>query len=119
MSNTTLYGIPNCDTVRKAKNWLTKNNIDYRFHDFRKDGLQDSTLDSWLKQLELSKIVNKRSTSWKQLSDNEKQAVLDENLDLVKNILMQHPTLIKRPVLEANTNVTCGFNNDEYQNIFS
>lgn len=118
---TTLFGIPNCDTVKKARVWLDKHNIEHHFHDFRKDGLEKTQAQKWLDALGAEKVVNKRSTTWKQLSDAEKEQALSGDSAA---LLIQYPTLIKRPVLETgskttNSNVSVGFKPDQYQSIFS
>ena len=111
-----LYGISNCDTVKKAKNWLDTQNIDYSFHDFRKDGLDAKIIDQWLKTTAWDKILNKRSTSWRNLETSIQQSVKAEN---ITELLVKNPTLIKRPVLDVNDIITIGFNSDTYQGIFN
>ena len=71
-----LYGISNCDTVKKAKNWLETNNLDYRFHDFRKQGLETETVQDWLNQIPWDKLLNKRSTTWRNLDTEVQQREL-------------------------------------------
>ncbi|MBN2865495.1 MAG: arsenate reductase [Thiotrichales bacterium] len=109
-----LYGISNCDTVRKARKFLEKNNIEFTFHDFRKDGFDLETFNKWLQLQPLDCLVNKRSTSWKQLSDNQKQGLTDGS-DLAP--LIDMPTLIKRPVLAHNTQLLVGFKETDYQTL--
>ena len=107
-----MYGIPNCDTVRKARKFLEENGTEYEFHDFKKQGLSIDTIQSWLSSQPIDVIVNKRSTSWKQLTDEQKQNLMNQtNL----SPLTEMPTLIKRPVLETNSEVLFGFKADEYQ----
>lgn len=107
-----MYGIPNCDTVRKARKFLEGNGTEYEFQDFKKQGLSIETIQSWLSSQPIDVIVNKRSTSWKQLSDKQKQNLMDQT-DLTP--LTEMPTLIKRPVLESNSTLLFGFKPDEYQ----
>lgn len=107
-----MYGIPNCDTVRKARKFLEGNETEYEFHDFKKQGLSIETIQSWLLSQPIDVIVNKRSTSWKQLSDEQKQNLMNQ-IDL--SPLTEMPTLIKRPVLETNSTLLIGFKEDEYQ----
>lgn len=112
MKPITLYGIPNCDTVRKARKFLETQHVDYQFHDFRKNRLTLETLQHWLQQQPIEVIVNKRSTGWKQLNDEQKQQLMDgNNLEL----LAEMPTLIKRPVLETDSSVLFGFQQEDYQ----
>ncbi|WEJ61580.1 arsenate reductase [Thiomicrorhabdus lithotrophica] len=107
-----MYGIPNCDTVRKARKFLEANGTEYDFHDFKKQGLSIETIQTWLSSQPIDVIVNKRSTSWKQLTDEQKQHLMDQT-DL--SPLTEMPTLIKRPVLETNSVLLFGFKADEYQ----
>jgi len=110
----TLYGIKNCDTVKKARRWLEDHGIDYQFHDFRQDGLEKSLLDRWLDQLGWEAIVNKRSTTWRNLSDKEKN--ISTNAQAAK-LLLANPTLIKRPVVEKGKTVLIGFKEAEYSKL--
>ena len=111
-----LYGISNCDTVKKAKNWLETNNIDYRFHDFRKQGLESEIVQDWLNQIPWDQLLNKRSTTWRNLDPEVQQSV---NAETVVQLLVANPTLIKRPVLTVNGIINIGFNADTYQGIFN
>ena len=111
-----LYGISNCDTVKKAKNWLETHNIDYKFHDFRKQGLDANTINQWLQSVSWDKILNKRSTSWRNLDSSIQQTVNETN---IVDLLIENPTLIKRPVMDVNDTITLGFNSDTYQGIFN
>lgn len=111
-----LYGISNCDTVKKAKSWLEKNQLDYSFHDFRKQGLEPEIIQDWLTLIAWDKLLNKRSTSWRNLEPEEQQSVNAEN---IIQLLVKNPTLIKRPVLKVNGIINVGFNADTYQGIFN
>ena len=111
-----IYGISNCDTVKKAKNWLDSHNIDYKFHDFRKDGINRDIINGWLNTVAWDKILNKRSTSWRNLDASTQQAV---NATNVVDLLVENPTLIKRPVMNVNDIITDGCNSDTYQGIFN
>ncbi len=113
---TTIYGIKNCDTVRKALKWLDSNGIEHQFHDFRADGLTVKQISEWINQLGADKLVNKRSTSWKQLTDTQKSDLeKGEGLDT----LVAMPTLIKRPVLVTDKTTHLGFKPAEYEAIFN
>lgn len=114
----TLFGISNCDTVRKAKKWLEENNHDYHFHDFRKDGLDADHVKPWLAALGAKVVLNTRSTTWRGLDEATRDdAQADEDKLLV--LLLEHPTLIKRPVLVTDSNdPICGFKADTYQQLF-
>ncbi len=109
-----MYGIKNCDTVKKARRWLEENGIEYRFHDFRQDGLETNQVLQWTKQVDWQTLVNKRSTSWRNLDEDSKQA-LSENT--VVDLLTANPTLIKRPVVEVKgkDGLMVGFNQNIYK----
>lgn len=111
-----LYGIPNCDTVRKARKWLDQHQIDYVFHDFRKDGIDPGTLKSWSTQVGWETLLNRRGTTWRQLTEMER-----ENLDERKAIrlMTEHPAMIKRPVLIHNGKCVVGFQEAGYQALLS
>lgn len=106
-----LYGIKNCDTVKKARKWLETHNVDYQFHDFRTDGLDKKMLSSWVETLGWEAIVNKRSTTWRNLSEKEKD--ISTNAQAIKTLL-ENPTLIKRPVAVKNKTILLGFKEAEY-----
>lgn len=108
---TVLYGIANCDTVRKARKWLESHDIDFRFHDFRKDGLSEAQVQHWISALGVPALLNKRSATWKQLSEEEKKGAEAGDIALFQS----HPTLIKRPVLETADGVLSGFVEDRYR----
>lgn len=111
---TTLYGIKNCDTVKKARDWLATNSIDYRFHDFRTDGLTAEQVSSWIAEIGLDALVNKRSTTWKELDDATKN---DFDAQAVQ-VITANPTLIKRPLLDTGKRKQVGFKDAEYRKIF-
>ncbi|MGZ5006356.1 MAG: ArsC family reductase [Methylobacter sp.] len=108
----TLYGIKNCDTVKKARSWLDQNGIAYQFHDFRTDGLTPELLDHFAEGLDWSKLLNRSSTSWRQLSA-EQQADLSREKAL--QLMLSTPTLIKRPVLDTGNKLILGFKAENYQ----
>lgn len=110
-----LYGIKNCDTVKKARAWLDENSINYRFHDFRVDGTDIDTIGDWLNTLGTETLVNKRGTTWRGL-DAGLQALIGTSR--TADILNEHPALMKRPVLVKDADVYCGFSAAQYQQIF-
>lgn len=112
---TILYGIKNCDTVKKARQWLDDHEIDYRFHDFREQGIDKTQLIHWVKQLGWETVVNKRSTTWKQL-DTDRRATMDEISAI--NAIMENPTLVKRPLLAVRGSYFVGFSVADYDTIF-
>ena len=107
----TLYGIKNCDTVKKARQWLETQDIEYRFHDFRKDGLDLSQLEHWESELGWEALLNKRGTSWRRLEESQREGV-DRAKALM--LMLAQPSLIKRPVLETGTKTLIGFIPEEY-----
>ena len=112
----TLCGIKNCDSVKKARKWLEANGTDYHFHDFRSDGLDQSKLQQWNQAVGWETLLNKRGTSWRQLPQEVKGNV-DEASALT--LMLDNPTLIKRPVLELDDgSVRVGFKAEEYIKIF-
>jgi len=112
----TLYGIKNCDTVKKSRDWLAKNNIEYRFHDFRVDGLNQAQVENWINEIGLEALVNKRSTTWKALDESTKANFDKKNAAAV---ITENPTLIKRPLLDIGKQKFVGFKDTEYAKIFS
>ena len=112
----TLYGIKNCDTVKKSRDWLAKNNIAYQFHDFRADGLAQQQVKTWIAELGLETLVNKRSTTWKELADNVKTEFNEQNAIAV---IVENPTLIKRPLLDTGAGRYVGFKEADYAKIFN
>lgn len=112
----TLYGIKNCDTVKKARKWLDQHGVDYRFHDFREDGLDEDAVRGWLEELGWETLVNRRSTSWKALDEQTRQ-----NMDTqtALSAIMEQPTLIKRPLLDTGHERFTGFSAASYQTIFN
>ena len=115
MSSTTLYGISNCDTIKKARNWLRDHDIDYQFHDYRKQGIDDQLLQSMAAQLGWEIMLNRRGTTWRALADEEKSSV-DEASAL--RLMRASPALIKRPILAHNGDLHIAFSEQQYQEIF-
>lgn len=115
-TNITLYGIKNCDTVKKARKWLDSNDIVYRFHDLRVDGLPPKQLHVWEKALGWESMLNKRSTTWKQLPEECKRSL---NTQRALALIKEHPTLIKRPLLAIGERYRLGFTIQDYQEYFS
>ena len=111
----TLYGIPNCDTVKKARKWLEANGIAFRFHDFRKDGLEQAEVKQWLEALGWETVLNRKGTTWRNLPESIRSNAVDASSILP--LLVEQPTLIKRPVLVAGDTVHCGFKEADYQSL--
>ena len=103
---TTLYGISNCDTCRKAKNWFNENRITFDFFDFRKNELTQTKIETWIDSIGLDKLINRRGTTWRNLPDElHDQIHGPENVD----VLNQFPTLMKRPIIEIDDHFLVGF----------
>lgn len=109
----TLYGIKNCDTVKKARNWLDRNSINYQFHDFRSDSLDLPLLARLVEQTGWDNLLNRRSTSWRLLADDDKINLTE---DKAIQLMLATPTLIKRPVLDTGNKIIVGFKTELYQN---
>ena len=108
----TLYGIKTCSTVRQVRKWLDQQTIPYCFHDFRENGLDSSLLDYLEQALGWECTMNRRSTSWRNLDDSEREDLTEEK---AKKRMIEHPTLIKRPILDTGEEIIIGYSADEYQ----
>jgi len=115
MAAVTLFGIANCDTVKKARRWLDQRQIPYQFHDFRKDGLSTAQVNAWLSVLNWEDLLNKRGRTWCELPDKEKQVTSARQ---VPDLCCKYPTLIKRPVLVSGKKILIGFDPDSYSSLF-
>lgn len=107
-----VYGIKQCDTVRKSLKWLDKHNITYAFHDVREQPVPAETILNWIKELGIDTVVNKRSTSWRQLSQDQQNIQSEAE---AAALIQQHPTLMKRPLLAGGTQLLCGFKEAQWQ----
>ena len=113
--STILYGIPNCDTIKKAKKWLADNNIAYEFHDYRKDGIEADFLANAEAELGWEAMLNKRGTTFRQLSDEDKS---DIDREKALKLLLLHPAMVKRPILFHYNAYHIGFKPAQYEEIF-
>ena len=112
-----LYGIPNCDTVKKARTWLTDNNIKVDFHDFKKLGLSAELVQQWLKQSSWEQLINRKGTTWRGLPDEQK-AITDNAA--AQQLMLEKTSIIKRPLLERDGKLLhIGFDEAAYQKIFN
>lgn len=112
----TIYGIPNCDTMKKARTWLESHRVDYAFHDYRASGLEPARLDAWVDRLGWQVLLNKASTSFRDLPDTKKQDITEKK---AKALMLANPTMIKRPVLDLGDRLLVGFKPDAYAEAFS
>jgi arsenate reductase len=108
----TLYGIKNCDTVKKARKWLESEGIDYKFHDLRVDGLDKKKLQGWVKSVGWETLVNKRGTTWRQLPEKTRETI--EGSKAI-DLMLSNPTLVKRPVLVHGKKILVGFKPADYK----
>ena len=113
---TTLYGIPNCDTVKKARTWLAGQGVDYAFHDYKKAGVPEAALRNWVDRLGWETVLNRAGTTFRGLPDADK-ASLDTEKAIA--IMLANPSAIKRPILESGNTLLAGFKPDTYVGIFT
>jgi len=114
-SKARVFGIPNCDSVKKARKWLEENGIEYEFHDYKKSGISLETLEKWSDKHGFEALINKRGTTWRRLDESDK-----EKLTRKKAIGMMHTntSLIKRPVVEYGNTRLIGFDEPQYAEVF-
>jgi len=110
-----MYGIKNCDTIKKAKKWLDENGVEFTFHDYRKDGLSDELLSSLESTLGWEALLNKRGTTWRKLPDETKDSI---NKEAALLIMLENPAIIKRPILNIGNSLELGFSDAAYQQLF-
>lgn len=109
-----LYGIPNCNTVKKARNWLENNRIAYEFYDFKKQGVSEALLNNWLTQLPLEKLINRAGLTWRGLDENSKNSIVDNASAIT--LMRAKSSVIKRPVLTKDSKIIClGFDEATYK----
>lgn len=112
---TIIYGIKNCDTMKKAFAWLKDNGIEYQFHDYKKDGISAELLDKFIAELGWEALLNTRGTTWRKLPE-EVRANIDEAS--ARAIMLENTSIIKRPVLVSDGRYTLGFKAEQYQEFF-
>ncbi|MCK4950299.1 MAG: ArsC family reductase [Gammaproteobacteria bacterium] len=110
-----LYGISNCDTIKKARKWLDANDIEYQFHDYRKNGLDTKLLKRWAKELDWESLLNRRGTTWRKIPEAEREAINEKN---AITLMLKHPAMIKRPLLDTGNTRVVGFKEEEYSELF-
>ncbi len=117
-AKTVVFGIPNCDTVKKARVWLEEHGVPFEFHDFKKAGVTAPLLEDWLKDVPLDALLNRRGTTWRGLSDDMKAAA--ETRAGAIALMIHKPSAIKRPVIVVNGRVkTLGFSAEQYETLFA
>ncbi|MBD3898538.1 arsenate reductase [Halomonas sp. ML-15] len=110
----TLFGIKNCDTCRRARKAMDASGVPYQFHDLREDGLSAALLEHILERVPVMSLLNKRSTTWRQLDDAEKQEV---DANRARELMLAHPTLLKRPLLDTGDEILVGYRDGDYDNL--
>ncbi|MGD8914338.1 MAG: ArsC family reductase [Candidatus Thiodiazotropha sp.] len=110
-----LYGIPNCDTMKKARRWLDEHGVPYQFHDYKKAGVDEGLLRQWVDQVGWEALFNRRGMMWRKLDDSLK-ANMDEANAI--RVMLETPSIIKRPVLEVGDRLHVGFREDDYSSLF-
>lgn len=107
-----LYGIPNCDTTKKAMDWLKKHNIDFTFHNYKEAGISAKKLNEWIDKSGWEKILNRRSTTWRELSAAQQQTVVNQQSAV--EVMKTHNSIIKRPIIEHGNDLLIGFDEKKY-----
>ena len=111
-----LYGIKNCDTMKKAIKWLNDNSISFHFHDYKKEGIDADTLALWLQSTSWDQLINRRGTTWRKLADELK---VDIDTEKAINLMIENTSLIKRPILQVDKDLHLGFEAENYAKIFN
>lgn len=115
MSKPIVYGIPNCDSVKKARKWLDANGIEYQFHDYKKKGITSGKLKTWSDSLGWDSLLNRRGTTWRKLDESKKNDICESK---AISLMIDHTSMIKRPVIEHADGLLLGFDEDAYQGIW-
>jgi arsenate reductase (glutaredoxin) len=113
---TTIYGIKNCDTMKKARAWLETHKVKADFHDYKVSGIDKPTLEGWVKKVGWEVLLNRAGTTFKKLPDANKEGLTEKK---AVALMLAQPSMIKRPVLEAKGKLTVGFKPDEYKKLFA
>ena len=111
-----MHGIPNCDTVKKARRWLDKHEVSYEFHDYKKKGIEKSALKAWSAALGWETLLNRRGTTWRKLDDATKEGINEKR---AIDLMAEHTSMIKRPLIQQGDVLIVGFDEDEYQQLIS
>lgn len=111
-----MYGIPNCDTIKKARKWLQQHAVDYRFHDYKKLGIDEDQLKNWVETMGWEQLINKRGTSWRKLDETTRA---DMNDQTALRVMQENPSIIKRPLLQVRDQFIIGFDEAEYRKEFA
>ncbi|WP_454442912.1 ArsC family reductase [Vibrio bathopelagicus] len=112
----TMFGIPNCDTIKKAKKWLEAEGIEFEFYDYRKQGINEELVKTFCAELGWELVLNKRGTTYRQLTQEQKDTLTEEKAVV---LLVEQPAMIKRPILKVDGKLHIGFKADQYAAIFA
>lgn len=112
-----IYGIKNCDTVKKSLNWLQENSIEYQFHDYKKNGVDEKKLQEFIKKFGWEKLLNRKGTTWRKLDQKEQNKIIDSESAL--KLMREKPSIIKRPIIDSDNKQLLGFHPEEYKNFFA
>lgn len=115
MNELTLYGLKSCDSCRAARKWLDQNGHPYRYHDVRADGLDESLINRWIRRLDWERLLNRKSLTWRKISEVDRAAMNEKRAVAA---FLEHPTLIKRPLIECDAFIAVGFSADDYRQLF-
>jgi arsenate reductase len=113
---TTLYGIKNCDTMKKARVWLDARKVAYAFHDYKADGIDKATLESWARKVGWDSLLNRAGATFRKLPDGDKSGLTERK---AVALMLAQPSMIKRPVLDSGGKLTVGFKPDVYERVFA
>ncbi len=111
-----LYGIPNCDTMKHARRWLDAHGVEYAFHDFKRQGLEEALLRAWIEELGWETLLNRRGQTWRRLSPAVREGM---NETLALQVMLENPSIIRRPVLDSGARRHVGFSETDYAEIFA
>jgi Spx/MgsR family transcriptional regulator len=111
----TIYGIPNCSTMKKARAWLDEHGVVYAFHDYKRAGIDEAKLDKWISQVGWERLVNRAGTTFRNLPDADKASLTEKK---AIRLMIANPSLIKRPVLEHGRKIEVGFAPERYAKLF-
>ena len=114
----TIYGIKSCSTMKKAFTKLDELDVSYDFHDYKKKGIEKDRIQRWVESLGIDKVLNKRGTTWRKLTDEQKQAA-DSSVDKAIDLLVENTSMIKRPIVEGQSVLLCGYDEAEFETVFN
>jgi Spx/MgsR family transcriptional regulator len=109
-----MYGIPNCDTIKKARKWLEAHRLDYEFHDYKKAGVAESDLKKWVKKAGWETLLNRKGTTWRKLDEKTRDSINEAS---AIKLMIEQPSMIKRPVLVAGKTLLVGFDEASYKKL--